>query len=342
MIVTYFYDNEITEKIKEKGKVHIYSHGDFDGICSAALFISAFVPRAEGNINNPSIMIKDVNYNMEKEWKDYPFDKSAFNICLDFPIANGLDLWVDHHRTGRGQTDIPLPTYSCFDENAPAAVHVLAKLINKYNKPYIEANKKDLGEYLHWAKVIDGANYDNVMQVMRPTDKAILFDLCFKLLKKPYDFFTHQLVRAGLDFDKLMADNPLFRSGGAKGASEAWKSFFYMKEHGECTDSGLIVVDMIGSSLPFARYAPWLAFEKMFPKICMTSYNLGKSGIGISLSRNPFLREWKKTVDLSKVAETFGGGGHADASGINCKNKEQAYDVLQKAGEMIEKQLTEA
>ena len=112
-----------------------------------------------------------------------------------------------------------------------------------------------------------------------------------------------ELVKANLSFENLMKKNPLFRAGGKRGASDNWRSFFYIKEHGEVTDTGLVIVNLVNSGVKFARYATWLAFEKQYPKIAMTCYNLGGKGIGISIGKNPF--DKNNNIDLSKIAEQF-------------------------------------
>jgi len=330
-----YYDNEISQAIIEKGKVHIYSHGDFDGIACAALFIKAFVPPNNDDYEASyiDIKVKDVNYNLEKEWSDYPFDDKAFNVVLDFPCANGIDCWVDHHKTGNKE-NLSTPKYCSFIDDNPSGVHSLVKLILNYNPKFIEDedNKKTLGRYLLWSRVIDSAQYENVDEVMKPTDSAIIIDLCYKALKGPYDYFVWQLIKADLDFDKMIKDNPLFRAGGKRGASDGWKCFFFAKEHAQ-ESNGVIILDLIDSNVNFARYSPW----KLYPNAiyCLTSYTMTKENYGLSLSKNPFIK-CPDYVDLSKIAEEYQGGGHTNAAGINANSKDKLYQIIQECGEKLE------
>jgi hypothetical protein len=329
-MITTHYDNKITNAIMRKGKVYVYSHGDYDGIATAALFIKAFVP--------PGIEVRvtDKNYDIREKWSAWPFDTSYFNVVLDYPCASDIDLWVDHHETGNAE-GVKLPPFYSYDGTALSAVAALLKLINTYHPAFLEDNKQVLGPYMYWARLIDAAQYDNIDQVMKTKDNPILFDLCYKLLKEPYEFFVESLVRADLDFDQVMVNNPLFLSGGKKAVSEGWKTFFYVKNHGECTDDGVIFVDLVDSGVAFSigRYAPFKVFESQSPRYMVTAYNLKKE-FGISMSQNPFLKNHAGEVDLSALASKFGGGGHKGAAGISCRSKEEVFETMQKVGEEIQ------
>jgi hypothetical protein len=328
----YFYNNQLSEDILKKKVVHIFSHGDFDGICCAALFISAFVPKGI------TTYITDVNYDLEKGWSTYPFNRKEFNVVLDFKLSSDIDCWVDHHVTGK-TPDRVLPKYHSFVETDPSAVHSLISLIKTYNDDYLKANKEVIGKFMYWARVIDSAQYDNADQIMKPRDSAILFDKAYQLLKGNYKYFVESLVDAQLCFDNLLKINPLFEACGKKMASLDWKCFFYAKEKGMCTDSGLIFLDLIESNVSFARYTPWKAFEDKYPKYCIACYKMQKDRYGISVSKNPFLKMFGDKIDLAKISETLGGGGHKNAAGINAVTKEEIYDKMQKLGEILEGEL---
>lgn len=327
-----FYNNSISEDILKKKVVHIFSHGDFDGICSAALFISAFVPKGT------TVYIKDVNYDLEKTWADYPFNKKEFNVVLDFKLSSDIDLWIDHHATGK-TTGCDLPKYYSYNQDHPSAVYALIDLIKQENPEFLKANKEIIGKFMYWSRVIDAAQYDNIEQIMKPVDSAILFDKAYQLLKCEYDYFVNVLVDFGLDFDMLLKMNPLFKACGKKLASTDWKCFFFIKEKGMCTDSGLIFIDFIESNISFARYAAWKAFEDKYPKYCIACYKMQQDRYGISVSKNPFIKMFNEKIDLAEIAKTLGGGGHKNAAGINATTQQEIYDKMQKLGEILEKEL---
>ena len=285
--------------------------------------------------------IVDVNYDLEKTWSDYPFDSKAFNAVLDFKSSSGINLWVDHHKTGRTEGCFD-PAYTSFDPDQPSASHSLIKLIKNYNPKFLEDNKLIIAEFLHWDKIIDSAQYDDIEQIMKPKDNAILFDMAYQLLRKQYEFFVKSLVDAELNFYTVLTVNPLFKACGEKQSGANWKCFFYCKEKGQCTDNGVVFLDLIESNVNFARYTPFKAFEKKVPKYSIVAYILKKDNYGISVSGNPFLKGNRGKIDLSEIAKKYGGGGHKDAAGINCKTKDEVYFIMQQIGDELESLLKPA
>jgi nanoRNase/pAp phosphatase (c-di-AMP/oligoRNAs hydrolase) len=67
---------------------------------------------------------------------------------------------------------------------------------------------------------------------------------------------------------------------------------------------------------------------------------MSKNSYGMSLSMNPFDRK-ETGIDLSKLAEKYGGGGHPNAAGISAESKEKIYEIMQACGEEIELKLNE-
>jgi hypothetical protein len=92
----------VTQRILDKGGLRIFTHGDFDGIVSAALFISAFWQvdiLHGGNVKGFPLDIHPVNYDINK-WYDHPMPNDRYNVVLDYLYHPDADIWVDHHETG--------------------------------------------------------------------------------------------------------------------------------------------------------------------------------------------------------------------------------------------------
>src|SRR3990167_62168 len=88
---------------------HLFFHQDFDGITSAAVFLS-YAKRLD-LLSHSRVELVPVDYELKKEWPDRTLPKPG--AIVDFLYHPDADWWFDHHPTTFARTDWEIGRASC-------------------------------------------------------------------------------------------------------------------------------------------------------------------------------------------------------------------------------------
>ena len=298
--------------------VHIVSHGPhcLDGVTSAVA-----VARFHGGLdvrahfaNNPEIneAIQAIPApplgRIAELWiTDISWNQPATDAHLRALAAAGMRLvWIDHHRTAiervkRGGVDVPLATMVVEDTYAASRLvfeHLKSRLVAELRTP--SGREEDAASFLALEKLVALADDNDRWIHALPGSRELALTVGAMHETTAY----YELL--GVDAD--VTYTPVMREAEARVTAEVAATHALAEKTRRERKVGAVTV-----------LAAWCvgypseigdAWGKALPNAVIALYDTKSAGV--SFRRSPAC-----PVDLSKVAEAFGGGGHAAAAG--CK-----------------------
>jgi oligoribonuclease NrnB/cAMP/cGMP phosphodiesterase (DHH superfamily) len=303
------------KKFHQTPPVHIVSHGPYclDGV-TAAVAVARFrstapiVPHFSGNdrINEAirsisleaappgsEVWITDISWT-EKETDDHLRDLAAHGVKI---------YWFDHHRTAirryaAGEIDVPFADHVISEEVAAS------RLVYEYLDKQITASGQSNEQFTAFAPVVAMADDNDRWIHAIPGSR----ELALTIRTMGADRDSLEGYHALLDIDAKVTYTPAMRAALEKALREIQSSF------------DLAEKSRVSLSVPGTPYAVVAALCEGHPseigdtwgknatKTVFAFFDL--KGEGVSLRRSPDC-----DVDLSQLAQLFGGGGHPAAAG---------------------------
>lgn len=289
-----------------------YHDSCFDGLASAAVFTRFFRERVASDV--------EVEYRGLAHRAGDPFASCAFdgdaNAIVDFRYTQrpGLDWFFDHHvsafqepgdeesfradRSGR----------KFWDPTAKSCTRFLARTVAER----FGFDPGPLAELIDWAELIDGAQFPDAKMAVELREPALRLMMMIEAEKDPA--ILHGLIR------RFQAE-PLAAIAAAPEVAARIEPL--MQRHRETVelirsraalDRGVVFFDIADRGTDNVnKFIPYYFFPG-----CRYSVNVSasQSRAKVSIGSNPWARE-PRTHDLAKLAERYGGGGHAVVAAIS-------------------------
>ena len=294
-------------------KVRVCFHNRcFDGACSAALF-SRFYRDA-------------VNANAEFQYcgllhrAGQLFDEGMFdgdeNVIVDFKYSSSPQLtwWFDHHqsafltpadaehfrqdRSGRKFYDPNFRSCTKF------IAHIAATKFN-FCAPELE-------DMIHWADIIDGAQYPDAKTAVEMRDPATQITLVIE--GAPSNDFV-----AGLIPDLL--SRPLAEIAALPRVRLLFEGLYekhlltidVFRERAQLSE-GVAFIDLTDQGFEgFNKFIPYYLYPESVYNVALSR---SKERIKVAVGSNPW-NPTPKDANLASICERFGGGGHAKVAAIS-------------------------
>ena len=297
----------------DSGTVRILHHDNcFDGVASAAVF-SEFYRRVvdpQARFEYDGLAHRADGYRLEGVLT------APTNVILDFKYSasDRLTWWFDHHesaflspedeahfRKDRSGNKFHDPNYrSC------------TKLIESISETNFGCPLNDLRELIHWADVIDGAQFESAESAVALKEPALQLMMVIESIR------DRELMRRII---REIRTRPL-----AEVASDATVKLHFdalYEEHlraiGVLTQAmrarqGVVEFDI--SDSPIHVYNKFIPY-KVFPDSVYTvGVSLDPSRAKVSVGTNPWTRI-EPRHNLARICERYGGGGHAVVAAIS-------------------------
>ena len=289
----------------------LYHDRCFDGACSAALFIDFF--RAVFD-KNAQFGLTGMFHRANQTFEEELFDGDE-NAIVDFKYCSSekLTWWFDHHQSAFLNDEDAKHFYAdrsgrkFFDPTFKSCTKYIAHIAGE-KFGYDSGHLKTL---IHWANIIDGAQYDSAQSAVEMKAPAMKLTLVFEAAKENLTSRIIPLLAAhSLDeivaLDEVQACfGPLFE--------RHLKSIEIIRErarqHGRVIYFDLSDTDLEG----YSKFIPYYLFPE-------STYTVSVSDAGfrtkISVGSNPWPPE-EPRVNLATICESYGGGGHARVGAIS-------------------------
>jgi len=294
-------------------KVRVCFHNRcFDGACSAAVF-----SRFYREVVNPGaeFLYQGLFHRAGQLFDEEIFDGDE-NVIVDFKYSSSprMTWWFDHHQ-------------SAFLTPADARHFERDRSGKKFYDPsfrsctkfiaHIGATKfdfcaPDLDEVVHWADIIDGAQYPDPRTAVEMRDPATQITLVIE--GAPSDDFVAGLIPELLSKSLgEIAALPRVRQAFERLYDQHLRTIDVIRERAAPSE-GVAFIDLSDQSFEgFNKFIPYYLFPESVYNVALSR---SKERIKIAVGSNPW-NSTPKTANLATICERFGGGGHAKVAAIS-------------------------
>ncbi|MBI3950064.1 MAG: phosphoesterase [Acidobacteria bacterium] len=320
-------------------KMKVLYHGNcFDGVASAAIF-----SRFYRETVNPDAEFAygGLMHRADRLFEDDLFDGDE-NAIVDFKYSSSprLTWWFDHHQSAFLSPEDEIhfrrdrSGKKFLDPSFKSCTKFIAALANErfgWRCP-------DMDELVHWADIIDGAQYPNAGAAVEMKEPALHVLLVIEAsrdkqlaLKLINDFQTKPLSHIATEPYIVEPFQTLYQ----------WhlNSIDVIRREASCRD-GVVYFDVSEHEVEgYNKFIPYYLFPEVRYSV---GVSLSSSRAKVSVGSNPWSPK-PREHNLAKICERYGGGGHAAVAAISFApdRLEAARAVAQKItaelrGEQIE------
>lgn len=316
---------------REPLKVKVFYHDRcFDGTASAALFSRFYRERIR---NDVEFVYSGLLHRAGSLFNEADFDGDE-NAIVDFKYSSSpkITWWFDHHE-------------SAFLTPADAAHFEQDQSNRKFYDPAFKSctsfiamiaeqrfgfNPAPVAELVRWTDIIDGALYEDAETAIAMKEPAMQLTMVIEATQD--STFLPQLI-------PLLASDPLAKVVSSPLVARLLppllerhqKSIALLRQRTECKD-GTLFFDVSDQELEgYNKFVPYYLHPQS-----IYSVGLSKSSfrVKVSVGSNPWAH-LPPLVNLAKVCERYGGGGHARVGAISFDVTEHAA-ARRAAAEIVE------
>ena len=294
-------------------KVHVYYHDKcFDGASSAAIFSRFYRERIRDDVE---FVFTGLLHRAGGLFDDVKFDGDE-NAIVDFKYSSSprLTWWFDHHESAflspedaahfeQGQSNRKF-----YDPDFKSCTSFIAMVA----KERFGFDSTPIADLVHWTDIVDGALYPDAKTAVEMKEPAMKLTMVIESTQD--QVFVPKLI-------PLLATKPLteiieepFVASRLPSLLERHqRSIGIMKERSEFKD-GTIFFDVTDQELEgYNKFVPYYLHPE-------SVYNVGLSKssfrVKVSVGSNPWTTG-ERLVNLARVCERYGGGGHARVGAIS-------------------------
>lgn len=297
-------------------KLRILHHDHcFDGFASAAVFSRFFAEKIgpDAEISYTGLSHKPNQKLIEEELFD-----GDDNAIVDFKYSPSprLTWWFDHHQSAflspEDERHFRTGTWPAkfYDPDYKSCTKFIADTVaGKYG-----FEQPGLSELIHWADIIDGAQYEDAKTAVELNAPALQLML---VIEASRDRTVMQRIIQGMQtetLDKIIADpiidrefRPLFE--------RHLKTIDLIRETARC-EGGVIYFDLSHHDAEgYSKFVPYYLFPEC---VYSVGVSLSSSRSKISVGFNPWSPRPRRH-NLASICERYNGGGHAVVGAISLR-----------------------
>lgn len=294
-------------------KVRVCFHNRcFDGACSAAVF-----SRFYREVMDPHA---EFLYHGLLHRAGQLFDANLFdsdeNVIVDFKYSSSprLTWWFDHHQSAfltpadaehfRQDTSGKKFYDPSFRSCTKFIAHIAARRFNFC--------ASDLEEVIHWADIIDGAQYPDSKTAVEMRDPAMQITLVIE--NAPSNDFVAGLIPQLISkpLGEIAAE-PSIHQAFERLYEQHLKTIEIIRKRAQLSE-GVAFIDLVDQSFEgFNKFIPYYLFPESVYNVALSR---STERIKVAVGSNPW-NPTPKDANLASICERFGGGGHAKVAAIS-------------------------
>jgi hypothetical protein len=294
-------------------KVRVLYHDKcFDGACSAAVFSRFYSERVR---KDAEFAYTGLVHRAGALFQESQFDGEE-NVILDFKYSTSpkITWWFDHHQSAfltpedAEHYEHNQSTRKFYDPDYRSCTKFIAVTAEKR----FGFNPEPIGEVVQWADIIDGALYESASTAVEMKAPAMKLTMVIESTQDPT--FIPRLIPllASRSLAEIL-EEPFVAKLVPPLMERHEKSIDILRERSEARD-GTVYFDVTGYDLEgYNKFVPYY----LHPEV---TYSVGLSRSSfrtkVSVGSNPWA-PIEPTINLAKVCERYGGGGHARVGAIS-------------------------
>ena len=314
-------------------KLKVFFHDRcFDGACSAALFSRFYRERISGDVEFEFSGLLHRAGSLFSE-ADFTGDQNAI-VDFKYSPSPKITWWFDHHESAflspADAAHFEQEQTNCkfYDPSFKSCTSFIAMIATEH----FGFNAQPVADLVRWADIIDGALYDDAKTAVQMKEPAMQLTM---VIESSQDAgFVPKVI-------PLLATKPLAEVIQAPFIAPLLppllerhqKSIALLRERTELKD-GTLFFDVTDHELEgYNKFVPYFLHPES-----IYSVGLSKSSfrMKVSVGSNPWAPS-PPVVNLAKICERYGGGGHARVGAVSFDVNQQA--AARKAAQEIVEEL---
>jgi len=314
-------------------KVRVFYHDKcFDGTSSAALFSRFYQERIRGDVE---FEFSGLLHRAGSLFNEADFDGDE-NAIVDFKYSSSpkITWWFDHHESAfltpqdQEHFEQDQSNKKFYDPDFKSCTSFLAMIAQQR----FGFDPTPVAELVHWTDIIDGALYEDARTAVEM--KAPAMKLTMVIESAPDSSFGKQLIPllANKSLQQII-EEPFVAKLLPPLLERHHRSIAILDERTESKD-GTLFFDVTDKDLDgYNKFVPYYLHPES-----IYSVGLSKSHfrVKVSVGSNPWAPS-EPTVNLARICERYGGGGHARVGAISFDVTQ--HDAARKAAAEIVEEL---
>ena len=314
-------------------RVRVFYHDKcFDGACSAALFTRFYRERIRGDA--------EFAYSGLVHRAGALFDESKFdgdeNAIVDFKYSTSpkITWWFDHHLSAFLTPDDAAhyerqgSTKKFYDPDFRSCTKFIATVTERR----FGFNPAPVAEMVEWAEIIDGALYADARAAVEMKEPAMKLTMVIEATQDRSFLPRLMPLLAYMPLGDIIRQ-PFVAELIPPLMTRHQEAIRILRERTECKD-GTVYFDVTDKELEgYNKFIPYYLHPP-----CVYSVGLSKSSFRtkVAVGSNPWARA-DNMVNLAKICERYGGGGHARVGAISFEP--DRFDQARQAAQEIVQEL---
>ena len=293
--------------------VRVFYHDRcFDGACSAALFSRFYSERIRDDVRfeyGGLLHRAGALFNED----DFTGDENAI-VDFKYSSSKKITWWFDHHESAfltpedASHFERDSSNRKFYDPSFKSCTRFLAVIAEQR----FGFNPASMAEVIHWAEIVDGALYPDAKTAVEMREPAMKLTMVIESNQEA-DFGTRLIpMLASKPLAEILED-PLVAPRLQPLLDRHQRSIEIIRERVECKDR-TVFFDVTDQPLEgYNKFIPYYLYPDC-------DYNVGLSRSSfrnkVSVGSNPWTKS-TNLVNLAKICERYGGGGHARVGAIS-------------------------
>ncbi|HLY93115.1 MAG TPA: phosphoesterase [Candidatus Angelobacter sp.] len=294
-------------------KVRVFFHGKcFDGTASAALFSRFYRERIRADAQ---FQFTGLVHRAGALFNEGDFDGDE-NAIVDFKYSASpkITWWFDHHQSAfltpqdaehYRQGD---KSQKFYDPDFKSCTKFLAHVAQEK----FGFDPKPVAELVRWADIIDGAQFKSPQEAVEMAEPAMKLTMAIESTND--DGFLPRLIPYLVNepLAQVMAE-PFVATVIPPLLERHHKSIEILRQRAECRQ-GTIYFDISDQDLEgYNKFIPYYLHPESVYSVGLSSSSFR---VKVAVGSNPWTRR-DHLVNLAKICERYGGGGHARVGAIS-------------------------
>jgi hypothetical protein len=294
-------------------KVRVFFHGKcFDGTASAALFSRFYSERIRADVD---FQFTGLVHRAGALFNEEDFDGDE-NAIVDFKYSPSpkITWWFDHHQSAF-LTPQDAEHYrngdksqKFFDPEFKSCTKFLAQIAEQK----FGFDPKPVEELIRWADIIDGAQFKSPEEAVEMAAPAMKLTMAIESTNDP-DFLPRLIPYMVSESLAQVLQEPFVAAVVPPLLERHRKSIDIVRQRSECKQ-GTIYFDIADQDLEgYNKFIPYYLHPNSVYSVGLSSSSFRTK---VSVGSNPWTTR-QNMVNLAKVCERYGGGGHARVGAIS-------------------------
>ena len=295
----------------------LYHDNCFDGVSSAAVFSRFYNAKVD---SGAEIEYEGLTHKAGQRIDDELFGPGE-NVIVDFKYSATpkLSWWFDHHESAFLSPEDE--KHFRADDSGRKFHDPSFKSCTKFIASVAESRfgfaAADLADLIHWADIIDGAQFPSAQMAVELKEPAMRLMLVIEAAQDRN--LIHKIIR-------LMQHAPLQKVLDDADVHAAFENLYkrhfgsidMMRQRTKCTD-GVVEFDISDQNLEgFNKFIPYYLFPQ---GVYCVGVSQSPTRAKVSVGTNPWSPR-ERIHNLAKLCEQYGGGGHAVVAAISFRPDE--------------------